>query len=64
MTAVARAMSRSRSLVRRHGMNRAMPAPSTGYIAANGVEYYYEIHGRGDPRLLLNGGHGTLQMVR
>ena len=40
-----------------------MPASSTGYIAANGVDYYYEVHGRGDPLLLLHGGLGSIEMV-
>lgn len=29
---------------------------SSGYVAANGVNYWYEIHGRGEPLLLLHGG--------
>src|SRR5207247_3989233 len=29
---------------------------STGYIAANGVDYWFEIHGKGEPLLLLHGG--------
>lgn len=39
----------------------AQPAKS-GRIAANGVNYYYEIHGQGEPLLLLHGGLGTLDM--
>jgi pimeloyl-ACP methyl ester carboxylesterase len=34
----------------------------TGYIPANGLNYYYEIHGRGEPILLLHGGLGSTQM--
>jgi len=33
-----------------------------GYVAANGVNYYYEIHGAGDPLLLLHGGLGSIDM--
>jgi pimeloyl-ACP methyl ester carboxylesterase len=33
------------------------------YIAANGVDYYYEIQGHGDPLLLLHGGLGSIEMV-
>ena len=33
-----------------------------GYVAANGVNYYYEIHGTGDPLLLLHGGLGSIDM--
>src|SRR5688500_11671450 len=35
-----------------------------GYVLANGVNYYYEIHGRGEPLLLLHGGLGSLDMFR
>jgi pimeloyl-ACP methyl ester carboxylesterase len=28
----------------------------TGHVPVNGVDYYYEIHGEGDPLLLLHGG--------
>ena len=38
-----------------------MPA-KIGYVAANGVNYYYEIHGAGDPLLLLHGGLGSTEM--
>ena len=45
---------------------RAAPAKSTatkkGYVPANGVNYYYEIHGRGEPLLLLHGGLGSIDM--
>lgn len=35
---------------------------SSGYVEANGVRYYYEIHGDGEPLLLLHGGLGSIQM--
>ena len=39
------------------------PKPSkSGRIDANGVRYYYEIHGRGEPLLLLHGGLGSIDM--
>ncbi len=39
------------------------PAPvKSGHIDANGVSYYYEIHGRGEPLLLLHGGLGSIEM--
>ncbi len=31
-------------------------------LAINGVDYYYEIHGRGEPLLLLHGGLGSIDM--
>ncbi len=41
----------------------AKPTPSKkGYVLANGVNYYYEIHGRGEPLLLLHGGLGSIDM--
>jgi hypothetical protein len=39
------------------------PAPKkSGHVAANGVNYYYEIRGEGEPLLLLHGGLGTIDM--
>ena len=29
---------------------------SSGYVAANGVNYWFEIHGKGEPLVLLHGG--------
>jgi pimeloyl-ACP methyl ester carboxylesterase len=34
----------------------------TGHIEQNGVSYYYEIHGSGEPLLLLHGGLGSIDM--
>jgi pimeloyl-ACP methyl ester carboxylesterase len=38
----------------------------TGHVMANGVNYYYEIHGNtsGEPLLLLHGGLGSIDMFR
>lgn len=33
-----------------------------GYVTANGVNYYYEIHGKGEPLLLLHGGLGSIDI--
>jgi pimeloyl-ACP methyl ester carboxylesterase len=37
-------------------------APKSGRVEANGVSYYYEIHGAGEPLLLLHGGLGSIDM--
>ena len=38
--------------------------PKTGYAKANGVNYYYEISGKGEPLLLLHGGLGSTDMFK
>ena len=44
-------------------MTATIRAPSkTGHLDVNGVSYYYEIRGTGDPLLLLHGGLGTIEM--
>lgn len=35
---------------------------TSGQIEANGVPYYYEIHGEGEPLLLLHGALGSIEM--
>jgi pimeloyl-ACP methyl ester carboxylesterase len=39
------------------------PKPTkSGRVQANGIDYYYEIHGSGEPLLLLHGGLGSSDM--
>jgi len=44
-------------------METGKPVPvKSGHIEANGVNYYYEIHGKGEPLLLLHGGLGSIDL--
>jgi len=36
----------------------------SGYVQANGIKYYYEISGKGEPLLLLHGGLGSIDMFK
>jgi pimeloyl-ACP methyl ester carboxylesterase len=40
----------------------SVPAPKRGYVTVNGLDHYYEIHGSGEPLLLLHGGLGSIDM--
>ena len=41
----------------------AKPTPvKSGRIPANGVNYYFEVYGKGEPLLLLHGGLGNIEM--
>src|SRR5262245_29028511 len=46
----------------RHADAQAPAKPRTGHFETNGVNYYYEIHGRGEPLLVLHGGLGSISM--
>ena len=42
---------------------QTLPSPTkSGYVKANGVNYYYEVRGQGEPLLLLHGGLGNIAM--
>jgi pimeloyl-ACP methyl ester carboxylesterase len=36
----------------------------SGYVKANGIKYYYEISGKGEPLLMLHGGLGSTDMFK
>ena len=38
----------------------AQQAPTTGYAPVNGLKMYYEVHGSGDPVVLLHGAFMTI----
>src|ERR1044071_9341307 len=42
--------------------NGANTAVKTGYAPVNGLHLYYEIHGTGEPLILLHGGLGAAEM--
>jgi alpha-beta hydrolase superfamily lysophospholipase len=44
------------------GVARAEEATKSGYVEANGVNYFYSIYGEGEPLLLLHGGLGSIDM--
>jgi pimeloyl-ACP methyl ester carboxylesterase len=42
----------------------AQAADKSGYVKANGINYYYEVTGKGEPLLLLHGGLGSTDMFQ
>jgi hypothetical protein len=44
------------------GQTRSTTVVKTGYAPVNGLNLYYEIHGSGEPLILLHGGLGATEM--
>lgn len=62
MTALLAMASQGSAQARRAEPAARSKPQRTGHVQANGVNYYYEIHGRGEPLLLLHGGLGSIDM--
>jgi hypothetical protein len=43
------------------GCRRGAAKPTTGYAPVNGLKMYYEVHGSGDPVVLLHGAFTSLR---
>ena len=41
-------------------VNSAQQTPTTGYAPVNGLKMYYEVHGTGEPVVLLHGAFMTI----
>jgi pimeloyl-ACP methyl ester carboxylesterase len=64
-TFVAMAAATGTSLVapaRNFAQAEATAAPQTGYAPVNGLQMYYEIHGAGEPLILLHGAFGAIDL--
>src|SRR5215207_1375939 len=44
------------------GEGMSATAVETGYAPVNGLQMYYEIHGSGEPLVLLHGAYGTIDL--
>jgi pimeloyl-ACP methyl ester carboxylesterase len=50
------------AVIRAEEGSTTMDPIRSGHVEANGVRYYYEVHGHGEPLLLLHGGLGSIDM--
>jgi len=63
MLATSLAVAATTNSIEAQGTTVSNPTKS-GRVPANGIDYYYEIHGSGEPLLLLHGGLGSMDMFR
>jgi pimeloyl-ACP methyl ester carboxylesterase len=63
MLATALAVAAATNDLEAQGTTVSNPTES-GRVQANGIDYYYEIYGSGEPLLLLHGGLGSMDMFR
>ena len=62
LTCVAAGFTASKPIHAEETTMKSTAGSRSGYIEANGVNYYYEIRGSGEPLLLLHGGLGSIDM--
>jgi len=63
LTTVAACATSTKDTPKATAMTTSTPS-RTGHLPINGVNYYYEIHGSGQPLLLLHGGLGSIDMFQ
>jgi pimeloyl-ACP methyl ester carboxylesterase len=60
----ARPMRRTRrATFKKQSRDMASNAPQTGYAPVNGLNMYYEVHGTGQPLLVLHGAFMTIELM-
>src|SRR5689334_9226440 len=59
---LAAACNHSEAHVTTHPSSATLSPTRSGRAPVNGVDYYYEVYGHGEPLLLLHGGLGSIEM--
>jgi pimeloyl-ACP methyl ester carboxylesterase len=62
ITIVAAALAAFAAVPAVHAQSAVATPDTSGYVAANGVKYWFEIRGKGEPLLLLHGGLFTTEL--